>query len=97
MKKITNVIAFPLFVFAVISGGCGGSGSGPSTSGPVVSKDNTSINVKGVGGSLLGHGTELATGFSGLSLDNVYIVDDNDRSIQNMKITPLFLTHQKMK
>jgi hypothetical protein len=40
----------------------------------------------GDAGTLLGHGTELSTSFAGLALDNVYIVDGNDKKISSSQI-----------
>ena len=65
---------------------CGGSGfSGSPVSDPVVSEDNTSMSADGAGVKL-GHGTELSTSFSGLSIENVYVIDGNDKKISSSKV-----------
>ena len=86
MKKNNIVIALLLFACVVILVSCGGSGSSsPSTPDPVISEDNTRMEVEGAG-TMLGHGTELTTSFSGLALENVNIVDGNDKKISNSEI-----------
>lgn len=83
MKKINMVIAFSIFVCAIILGSCGKSGSsGTPASDPVVSDNSTRITVEG-GGSILDNDTELQTGFQGLGVEKVFIVDGNDKRISN--------------
>lgn len=85
MKKLTIVIAFLPFVFAVILGGCGGSGSGPSASDPVVSENTVSITTKD-GGSMLDTDTDLSTGVSGFTIDHVYLIDGDDKKISGREV-----------
>jgi hypothetical protein len=86
MKKIANVVAFPLLVSTMVLGSCGGSGSAsPSVSDPVVSEDNTTMTSEG-SGAMLNHGTEMTTGFSGFALENVYIVDGSDNKISTSEV-----------
>jgi hypothetical protein len=61
--------------------GCGGSGSSKvSVLEPEVTAENTSIRSK-EGNAMFDSNTELETGYQGLNLENVFIVDSNDHLI----------------
>ena len=60
---------------------CGGSGSGStSSSDPVVTDESTTISADG-SSARLDNDTELQTSFQGLSIENVYIVDGDNKKI----------------
>ncbi len=65
---------------------CGGAGSkSSSTADPVVSESSTAITTQN-GSAMMDHDTELTTSFAGLTLEQAYIVDGNDRKIAGNKV-----------
>ncbi len=65
---------------------CGGAGSAsPSTANPVVSENSTAIATKN-GSAMVDHDTELSTAFAGLTVEQAYIVDGNDKKIAGNKV-----------
>lgn len=83
----TSNILFTSFVLIclVILFKCGNLGSESSPSNPEVSGDNTTISVDG-SGVKFDSNTELETGFQGLVVENVYIVDGNDQKITGTEV-----------
>jgi hypothetical protein len=85
MKMSTMIITSLALACMATLVGCGGAASSPSASDPVVSDDNTTMSVDGTGAKL-NHGTEMTTAFNGLALENVYIVDGDDKKITTSEV-----------
>jgi hypothetical protein len=64
---------------------CGSQSSEQATSDPEVSGDNTTITTDG-SGAKFDNKTELETGFQGLTVGDVYIVDGSDKRISGNEI-----------
>lgn len=64
---------------------CGAGSASPSTADPVVSENSTVIANKD-GSAMLDHDTELSTAFAGLTVEQTYIVDGNDKKIVGNKV-----------
>lgn len=82
MKRI-NILT--TLVCSAILFSCGSSGSRESSSDPKISGDNTSMSANGAGVKF-DNNTELQTGFQGLTVGNVYIVDGKDKKISSSSV-----------
>lgn len=82
MKKNTLMtLSFEVISLVVLVSCSGGAGSAdPSAISPVVSENSTAIATKD-GSAMLDHDTELSTAFGGLAVEQVYIVDGNDKKV----------------
>jgi hypothetical protein len=81
----TSKILFTAFVVIclVILFKCGGSGSGSSI--PRIDGDNVTMTSDG-SGVTRDNNTELVTGFQGLVVEDIYIVDGNDKRIDGTTV-----------
>ena len=86
MKTFNFINPVLLFVCTILLGSCGGSGSSnTSASDPVVSENSTSMSAEG-GTAMFDSETELSTGIQGFTVEQVYIIDGNDKKIPNSEI-----------
>ena len=86
MKTFNFINLVPLFVCTILFGSCGRSGSSStSASDLVVAENNTSMSAEG-GTAMFDSETELSTGTQGFTVEQVYIIDGNDKKISNSEI-----------
>jgi hypothetical protein len=86
MKKNTLMIISLGVISMSVLVSCGGTDFVRSSAAdPVVSENSTAINTKD-GSAMLDHDTELSTGMAGLTVEQAYIVDGNDKKIAGNKV-----------
>lgn len=83
MKKNTLITTSLEVISMAVLVSCGGAS--PSAADPSVSKNNTVIATK-EGSAMLDHDTELSTAFAGLTVEQTYIVDGNDKKIAGNEV-----------
>ncbi len=103
MEKINLSITSLAAFFCLFQMSCGGSGSSSNASSSdqilKVSEENATISSNGAGAKL-DNSTELQTGFQGLDVENVYIVDGNDKRLSGSVValnTKFSIVHEGVK
>ena len=81
MKSINLILMSASIACITLMVNCGGTVS----SGPSVSESTTSIDFTG-GSAMRDNENEIETGFLGLTVQNVYVVDGNDKRISGSSI-----------